>query len=459
MAQRWYSCVTSTAKPARLVDEARAIKNALTPFSVQFVVNDRVDVALAAGADGVHLGQDDMAVADARRLLGPGAIIGLSVKNAGEAEAAPIDLIDYVGSGGVYVTLSKQQKNPPIGPEGLGRIIAVLKRRAGQTQQGPAGLRHCRDRCEQCRRGDSRRRGGRRRDLGAVAQFRPGRRVARHAASGRRGAIEARRVMGVPIALSIAGSDSGGGAGIEADLKTFSALGVYGACVVTAVTAQNTKGVSAIHAVPAEIVAAQIDAVLSDFDVGAIKIGMLANAAIVEAVAAGLGRHATRNVVLDPILAASTGAELLRADALDALRLLIPNARVFTPNLFEAAALLEVPMAQDESEMHAQAEKLLALGAGAVLIKGGHGGGTESVDLLVDGETNARFAAPRVATKNTHGTGCTLASAIAAGLAKGLSLNEAVGEAKAYVTAAIAAADRLHVGSGHGPLHHFHKWW
>ena len=265
--------------------------------------------------------------------------------------------------------------------------------------------------------------------------------------------------MTVPIAVSVAGSDSSGGAGIEADLKTFSALGVYGACIVTAVTAQNTKGVSAIHAVPADIVAAQIDAVFSDLNVGATKIGMLVNASIVEAVGAALGRRASRNVVLDPILAASTGAELLRADALDALRLLIPKARVFTPNLFEAAALLEVPMAQDEGEMRAQAEKLLTLGASAVLIKGGHGGGVESVDLLVEAESCARFAAPRVATKNTHGTGCTLASAIAAGLAKGLSLNDAVRDAKAYVTGAIAAADRLHVGAGHGPLHHFFKWW
>lgn len=265
--------------------------------------------------------------------------------------------------------------------------------------------------------------------------------------------------MSVPIALSIAGSDSSGGAGIEADLKTFAALGVYGACVITAVTAQNTKKVSAIHPLPADIAAAQIDAVFSDLNVGATKVGMLANASIIEAVAAGLDRHASRNVVLDPILAASSGAELLRADAIDALRLLIPKARVFTPNLFEAAALLEVPMAQDESEMRAQAERLLAFGGGAVLLKGGHGGGTECVDLLVEGESSTRFAAPRVATKNTHGTGCTLASAIAAGLAKGLSLNAAVGEAKSYVTAAIAAADRLHVGSGHGPLHHFHRWY
>ena len=265
--------------------------------------------------------------------------------------------------------------------------------------------------------------------------------------------------MSVPIAVSIAGSDSSGGAGIEADLKTFSALGVYGACVVTALTAQNTKGVSGIHPVPAEFVAAQMDAVFSDLNAGATKIGMLANAPIVEAVAAGLDRHRARNVVLDPILAASSGAELLRADAIDALRLLIPKARVFTPNLFEAAALLEVSMAQDESEMQVQAEKLLELGAGAVLLKGGHGGGVECVDLLLEGESCARFAAPRVATKNTHGTGCTLASAIAAGLTKGLSLNAAVGEAKSYVTDAIAAADRLSVGSGRGPLHHFFKWW
>jgi len=265
--------------------------------------------------------------------------------------------------------------------------------------------------------------------------------------------------MKTPIALTIAGSDSSGGAGIEADLKVFSALGVYGACVVTALTAQNTKGVSGIQAVSADFVTAQVDAVFSDLDVGAVKIGMMANAENIAAVAAGLDRHKSRNVVLDPILAASSGAELLRADAIDTLRQLAGKARVFTPNLFEAAALLEVPMAHDESEMQAQAQKLLALGAGAVLIKGGHGGGTESVDLLVESDGCARFAAPRVATKNTHGTGCTLASAIAAGLAKELPLNEAVREAKAYVTGAIAAADRLAIGSGRGPLHHFFRWW
>jgi len=265
--------------------------------------------------------------------------------------------------------------------------------------------------------------------------------------------------MSVPIAVTIAGSDSSGGAGIEADLKTFSALGVYGACVVTALTAQNTKGVFAIHDVPADFITAQIDAVFTDLDVGAVKIGMLANAPAIAAVAAALDRYRPGNIVLDPVMVASSGERLLREDALGRLRDLISRVRVLTPNLPEAAALLDTPLARDEGEMRIQAEKLLALGAGAVLIKGGHGSGPESVDLLVDADGCRRLAAPRLATKNTHGSGCTLASALAAGLAKGLSLEAAAREAKAYVSAAIAAADRLGVGSGRGPVHHFHAWW
>lgn len=265
--------------------------------------------------------------------------------------------------------------------------------------------------------------------------------------------------MSVPVALTIAGSDSSGGAGIQADLKTFAALGVYGASVITALTAQNSKGVIAVHAAPPDVVAAQLDAVFSDLDVGAVKIGMLANAAIAEAVAAALVHHRARNVVLDPVMTASTGTDLLHADAMVALRGLIRHVRVLTPNLVEAAALLDVAMARDEAEMRAQAQKLLALGAGAVLIKGGHAEGPESVDLLVEGEHCVRLAAPRVATQNTHGTGCTFASAIAAGLAKGLPLDAAAHEAKAYVSAAIAAAERLGIAASNGPLHHFYRWW
>ena len=263
-----------------------------------------------------------------------------------------------------------------------------------------------------------------------------------------------------PIAVTIAGSDSGGGAGIQADLKTFSALGVYGACVITALTAQNTKGVAAIHDVPAEFVAAQIDAVFSDLAVGAVKIGMVSQRGVIEAIGAGLERWRQTKVVLDPVMIATSGDKLLAPDAIDVLkRVLFPRAAVVTPNLPEAAALLDVPVARTEIEMRAQAERLLELGPRAVLIKGGHGGGAESVNLLVEPTAFTRLAADRVATQNTHGTGCTLSSAIAAGLAKGLTLGEAARAAKAYVTAALAAAERIEIGSGHGPVHHFYAWW
>ena len=266
--------------------------------------------------------------------------------------------------------------------------------------------------------------------------------------------------MAAPIALTIAGSDSSGGAGIQADLKTFAALGIYGASVVTALTAQNTQGVTGIHDVPADFIAKQIDAVFSDLDVAAVKIGMLSKTAGIEAVAAGLDNHRARNVVLDPVMVAGSGDRLLAPDAVVALhRALFPRALLVTPNLPEAAALLDEKPARSEADMEAQARALLALGAHNVLIKGGHGEGESSVDLLVGQGGTARFAANRIATKNTHGTGCTLSSAIAAGLAKGLDLKAAVQAAKAYVTAAIAGADTLAVGHGHGPLHHFHSCW
>ncbi|MBX6328771.1 MAG: bifunctional hydroxymethylpyrimidine kinase/phosphomethylpyrimidine kinase [Pseudolabrys sp.] len=259
------------------------------------------------------------------------------------------------------------------------------------------------------------------------------------------------------IALTIAGSDSGGGAGIQADLKTFAALGVYGASAVTAITAQNTQGVSALHDVPPGIVAAQIDAVFADFAVGAVKIGMLSRRTTIEVVADALARHAARNVVLDPVMVASTGARLLAEDAVEALiALLVPRALVVTPNLPEAARLAGAAPACSEPEMEAQARTILARGARNVLIKGGHGTGAESVDLLVARDRVLRLAAPRIATTHTHGSGCTFSSALAARLAQGRDLAAAAREAKDYVTAAIAAADRLQVGHGRGPLHHFH---
>ena len=263
-----------------------------------------------------------------------------------------------------------------------------------------------------------------------------------------------------PIALTIAGSDSSGGAGIQADLKTFAALGVYGASVITALTAQNTQGVTGIHDAPADFITQQIDAVFGDLEIRAVKIGMLSRVEAIAAVADSLDRHAAQNIVLDPVMVATSGDKLLADDAVAALRArLMPRAAVVTPNLPEAAALLGTAPARSEAEMETQARALIKLGAQAVLLKGGHGNGSESVDLLVEASGVTRLAARRIATQNTHGTGCTLSSAIAAGLAKGLGLTEAARAAKDYVTDAIAGADVLNVGHGHGPLHHFYRQW
>jgi hydroxymethylpyrimidine/phosphomethylpyrimidine kinase len=266
--------------------------------------------------------------------------------------------------------------------------------------------------------------------------------------------------MTIPVALTIAGSDSCGGAGIQADLKTFAALGVYGASVITALTAQNTNGVSGIHQVPADFVTAQIDAVFGDLDVKAVKIGMTAQLATIDAIATALTRWRPKHVVLDPVMVATSGDRLLAADAVESLRTkLIPRASLITPNLPEAAALLDEPVAVGEAAIERQGKRLLAMGCPAVLIKGGHGQGAESIDYLITSGGSLALAAPRVATKNTHGTGCSLSSAIAAGLARGEDMEAAVRQAKDWISAAIAAADRLGVGHGHGPIHHFHRFY
>jgi hydroxymethylpyrimidine/phosphomethylpyrimidine kinase len=258
-----------------------------------------------------------------------------------------------------------------------------------------------------------------------------------------------------PIALTIAGSDSSGGAGIQADLKTFSAFGVYGASAITALTAQNTRGVQGVEAVTPAFVVAQIESVLSDLAVRAIKTGMLANRATVEAVAGRLAQAAGIPVVADPVMVATSGDALLAPDAVSAvIRALLPVAHVITPNLAEAARLLGVPPATTEGEMADQAKALYALGARAVLVKGGHRDGAEAVDVLFEGRDITRFAGPRIETPHTHGTGCTLSAAIAAGLARGQGLHAAVAEAKAFVTKGLQAGLTLGVGTGSGPLDH-----
>ncbi|VWD26632.1 bifunctional hydroxymethylpyrimidine kinase/phosphomethylpyrimidine kinase [Burkholderia contaminans] len=265
----------------------------------------------------------------------------------------------------------------------------------------------------------------------------------------------------IPNILTIAGSDSGGGAGIQADLKTFSALGAYGASVITALTSQNTRGVTGVHAPDAAFVTAQLDAVFSDIRIDAVKIGMLANAPIVHAVADALRRYAPRFVVLDTVMISKSAHALLAPDAVDALRdALLPLATVVTPNLPEAAALLNDVPAATEDDMVRQGQALLQMGARAVLMKGGHlPDASASPDWLVGATRIVRLDGARVPVSNTHGTGCTLSSAIAALLPQQPDLESAVREAKTYLTGAIAASGHLDVGHGVGPVHHFHRWW
>ncbi len=264
---------------------------------------------------------------------------------------------------------------------------------------------------------------------------------------------------GIPIALTIAGSDSGGGAGIQADLKTFSALGVFGTSAITAVTAQNTTAVTDIHSIPLTTVSAQIKAVLDDFEVGAIKIGMLASAEIIATVADAI-RDFPGPVVLDPVMVAKSGDLLIQQTAIDSLRdKLIPMARVITPNLPEAATLLGLEPARTAEDAAHQGEALIKQGANAVLMKGGHAEGAECIDQLITKQASLILTASRINTHSTHGTGCTFSAAIAAHLARGDALPDAVSKAHQYLHAAIANADHLSVGHGHGPVHHFHAIW
>ena len=259
--------------------------------------------------------------------------------------------------------------------------------------------------------------------------------------------------MSQRVVLTIAGSDSGAGAGIQADLKTFAALGVYGVSVITAITAQNTVGVRAVQEINPDVIAAQLDALAEDFQIAALKTGMLSSAAIIETVAAGLRRHALRPLVVDPVMIAKSGDRLLREDAVETLRgTLLPLAHVVTPNIPEAEVLTGRTI-RTHADRLAVGRAIIELGAHAVVIKGGHSDEDPIVDLLIDGEGVHEFRAARIATQSTHGTGCTFSAAIAAGLGRGADLVTAVGDAREYLSRALAQAPGL--GHGHGPLNHF----
>ncbi len=261
-----------------------------------------------------------------------------------------------------------------------------------------------------------------------------------------------------PIAMTIAGSDPSGGAGLQADLKTFTALGVYGTSIVTALTAQNTVGVTGVMAVPSDFIAAQFNAVMSDMNVAAAKTGMLGDTATVLTVAGLIKASGLTPVVVDPVMVATSGDVLLQPDAIAAVRdVLVPMAAVITPNLHEAARLLDCAVADNETDVQRQAEKLLSLGCAAVLLKGGHAESAEAVDYLITAQGSAlRLSMPRIETRNTHGTGCTLAAAVTAGLARGLALGAAVEQAKTYLWRALKSGAAMQYGAGCGPVDHLH---
>lgn len=400
------------------------------------LVNDDPQLAREAQADGVHLGQQDLAVTSARALLGPGKLIGVSTRTLEQALSAEAQGADYVAVGSIYPTASKSDA-VQVGLDTLQRIRAGVKLPIVAI-------------------------GGISRDLTPAVLDAGADSIAVISAIGsdpdpaiaaRELALQFNRQRPKPNGrvLTVAGSDSGGGAGIQADLKTITLLGGYGASAITALTAQNTLGVTGIHPCPADFVAEQIETVLADIGADTLKTGMLFSTEIVAAVGQAIDRHGLLAVV-DPVMIAKGGAPLLQQEAIEALiGELLPFTYLLTPNLPEAEALSGFAV-ETEADMQRAARQLQKLGARNVLLKGGHLKG-EAVDLLLAGDTLHRFTAPRIPTGNTHGTGCSYSAAIATLLAQGLPLPTAVKQAKTYINEAIRAAVPL--GGGHGPVNHY----
>ena len=407
-------------------------------FKVLFIVNDDLELALALDADGVHLGQEDGDPTQARAVLGAGKLLGVSTHSLEEALAAQEAGADYVGFGAIYPTATKEV--PAVrGPEG----IALLKEKLQIPVVAIGGI--------------NRDNAGVLIDKGADAVA-----VVSSVLSARSPGLAAtelallfNRRAPYPrgAVLTVAGSDSGGGAGIQGDLKTIALLGSYGASAISALTAQNSRGVASIHPVPPEFLAEQLEAVLGDFPIDVVKIGMLFSPENAETLAEKLVAHRARIVVLDPVMSAKGGALLLEDDAFGILKKrLIPLTYLLTPNLPEAERLTGLTIT-DNAGMELAARALHLMGARNVLIKGGHQSEGVVTDLLFDGTDFTRFSAPRSLTRNTHGTGCALASAIASFLAQGEPLPVAVGRAKKFITRAIKSAHPL--GKGHGPINHY----
>ncbi len=419
--------------------EAGELKRLSARFGTIFIINDDIRLAKELDADGVHLGQDDGDIAEARELLGPNKIIGKSTHNLQEAQWAEQEGANYIGFGALYPTGSKVVSHLP-GVEGLASIRGAVKIPVvaiGGITPGNA-----------CRVIDA----------GADALA-----VISSVLANPRPDIAAaellllfNRVNPFPrgAVLSVAGSDSGGGAGIQADLKTITLLGSYAATVLTALTAQNTRGVSSIHGLPPSFMRDQLDAVLNDIPIDVIKTGMLHTPAMIAALAERLGeRKVLIPLVIDPVMVAKGGAPLLEREAIQVFSdMLLPMAYLLTPNIPEAERILGRTI-KNESEMEQAARDLHKMGAANVLVKGGHLTGRTATDILFDGSRCHHFSSERLFTSNTHGTGCSYASAIAALLAQGEPLLTAVERAKKFITSAIRTARSF--GKGHGPVNHF----
>ena len=454
---------------AEFIQLARELKAALAPLGIPLIINDRVDVALAVDADGVHIGQSDMPYATARKLLGSNKIIGLSVETMDEVIAANALDVDYIGISPVYATPTKTDTLTPFGLDGVDEVMRCSRHRCvaiGGMNRDTVGevIAHGVEGVAVVSAivaAPSPREAAA--ELAAIikdnrhehsegSEYSENSEVSENNCQLSTVNSQLRRV------LTIAGSDSGGGAGIQADIKSISANGCFATSAITAITAQNTLGVNAVEGLSIDILEGQIEAVLSDIGTDSVKIGMLHSAEVVRSVARLLRKYGIKDVVLDPVMVSTSGHKLIEDSAIAVLKSdLMPLARVITPNIPEAEILLGEPI-ERQGDLPGAARRLAQHYGVSVLLKAGHLVNDELIDIFYNYETGevAELSARRVDTPNTHGTGCTLSSAFAAQLAKGLPLTEAARAAKAYINNAIIHGAAYKIGNGHGPVCHFY---